>query len=118
MKLSNKNLAVSTFIAIFISISLAGCGEPIPEDKMNYIGEWQGAEMYLLIQQDGRLKYKRSKKIGNTSITGPIKEFKGDDFIVGILFLTTTFEVSKPPYEVDGVWKMEVDGVTLTRTRE
>lgn len=50
-----------------------------------------------------------------TSVNGPLKEFVGDDFVVGVLFMTTTFNVSSPPAEIDGVWKMTVDGVELIR---
>ena len=60
-------------------------------------------------------KDKRLKKGGTVSVTGPIQEFQGDDFVVGIAFLKTTFAVSKSPYEENGEWKMVVDGVELTR---
>lgn len=74
--------------------------------------------MYLLILQDGTVAYKRLKNGGTTSVNGPLKEFIGNNFVVGISFLTTTFEVSEPPAMVDGVLKMTVDGIQLTRTAE
>ena len=46
----------------------------------------------------------------------PIKEFKGDNFVLGLASVTTEFVVSEPPHEVGGDWKMTVDGVELTRT--
>ena len=119
MKFGVRCIASIALIAVSLSILLMiGCSKPIPEDKRDFVGEWQSKEMYLLILQDGSIKYKRLQKGGTTSITGPIREFEGNNFIVGIPFINTTFEVSKPPYEEDGVWKMEVDGVTLTRTQE
>ncbi len=118
MRLTQKYSAITSFV-ILILILFSGCSSnPIPPDKIHYVGEWQSKEMSLLILQDGSLAYQRLKGGGSTEITGPIKEFQGDNFIVGFAFFTTTFEVSKPPYEVDGVWKIVVDGITLTKTAE
>jgi hypothetical protein len=71
--------------------------------------------MKLLILQDGSVQYERLKSGGKTSVTGPLKEFRGDDFVVGIGPLTTTFVVSSPPRRDGDGWKMVVDGVALTR---
>ena len=71
--------------------------------------------MYLLILKDGSVEYKRLKGGMTTSVSGPLKEFRGNDFVVGFAFFTTTFVVSKPPSENNGVWKMTVDGVELIR---
>ncbi len=107
------------YLVIFIILFLlSACGQPLPEDKLSYVGEWQSKEMFLLILQDGTVAYKRLKGGGSTSVEGPLKKFIGDDFEVGILFLTTTFEVSEPPHEANGSWQMVVDGVRLTRIRE
>ena len=103
--------------AIIIALLLISCGKPVPPEKLNYVGEWQSKEMYLLILQDGSVKYKRLKNGSTTEVTGPIKEFQGDNFIVGIAFIKTTFVVSKPPFEKNGLWKMVVDGVELTKTQ-
>lgn len=97
---------------------LAGCSNPLPEDRLDYAGEWQSKEMYLLILEDGTVAYKRLKNGGTTSINGPLKEFQGDNFLVGIGPLTTTFIVTKPPRQVNGQWQMEVDGVLLTKRNE
>ena len=101
-----------------LTLFLFACSKPLAEDKQGYVGEWQSKEMQLLILQDGTVAYKRLKGGGTTSINGPLKEFSGDDFIVGILFLTTTFDVSQPPTQVDGQWQMVVDGVQLTKVEE
>lgn len=103
---------------VTIALLLSGCAEPLPEDRLHYVGDWQSKEMGLLILADGTVAYKRLKGGGSTSVNGPLKEFIGDDFDVGILFLTTTFDVSEPPHEVGGIWKMTVDGVQLTRVSE
>ncbi len=72
---------------ILLLLFLSGCGIDVPEDKSSYIGEWQSKEMYLLILQDGSVKYKRLKKGATVSVTGPIQEFQGDNFVVGIACL-------------------------------
>ena len=37
--------------------------------------------------------------------------FEGTDFVVGVGPMSTTFKVSRPPYDGGGTWKMVVDGV-------
>jgi hypothetical protein len=97
------------------ALLLAACGEPLPQDKRDYAGEWRGAQVYLHISPGGRCVYERRRDSGNVSIDAPIQRFEGDDFLVGLGPLTTRFVVSRPPRIVDGKWKMTVDGVELTR---
>ncbi|WP_246128667.1 hypothetical protein [Pleionea sediminis] len=104
-----------SFVLSVLILSLTGCADPIPTNRFNYVGEWQSNEMSLLILADGSVSYKRLKNGGSVSVNGPLKKFEGDNFIVGFLFFTTTFEVTTPPHEIDGIWKMTVDGVELTR---
>jgi hypothetical protein len=62
-----------------------------------------------------RLDVAKITKRTGTEIKGPIKKFEGDDFVVGMLGITTTFHVEKTPYEEDGMWRMKVDGANLVR---
>ncbi len=94
---------------------LMACGNPVPPEKIRYAGEWVGPGMYLLILKKGRVEYARRKGAETTKVSGPLKGFEGDNFSVGIGFISTTFKVSKPPYNDNGVWKIVVDGVELTR---
>jgi hypothetical protein len=94
---------------------LSACGQPVPEDKAPYVGDWHAQSMSLLVSKDGTVHYKRVKGNTTTSIDGPIRRFEGDNFVVGIPFISTTFEVSQPPHQEAGTWKMVVDGVELTR---
>jgi hypothetical protein len=103
------------FLIIALLLFLAGCAEPIPNERMMYVGDWQSPQMRLTIFADGRVAYLRSEGNRSTSVEGPLKEFKGDSFEVGVWFLTTTFDVSEPPHQEDGVWKMTVDGVELIK---
>ncbi len=95
---------------------LCGCGKPVPPEKSSYVGEWQHPTMYLLLTQDGSVRYKRIQGGATTSVDGPLKGFHGNNFEVGIGPMSTTFVVTKPPHEDDGKWKMIVDGVELVRT--
>ena len=101
---------------VLLAIAVAGCGKPVPPEKAAYVGEWQEKSMYLVITQDGSVNYKRLKGGGTTSVNGPIKAFTGNNFEVGVGPMSTTFVVSKPPYQEGGQWRMVVDGVELTRT--
>ncbi len=101
--------------AVVASLLLQACSQPLPPDRLQYAGEWRGTGMYLLILADGTVSYERLKDGGRVGINAPLKSFDGDNFIVGVAFLTTTFEVSQPPTETEDGWTMVVDGVTLTR---
>jgi hypothetical protein len=96
---------------------LFACGKPVPPEKSSYVGDWQSPNMSLKITQDGNVVYHRVRGNATTSIDAPIKDFIGNDFEVGISSITTTFVVSSLPHQEDGVWKMTVDGVTLSKVQ-
>jgi hypothetical protein len=96
-------------------LMLSACEPPVPQDKVAYVGEWSAQTMNLTLTQDGTVRYKRVRGNVTTSIDAPLRRFDGDNFVVGVPFISTTFEVSKPPYQEAGIWKMVVDGVELTR---
>ncbi|HUS97293.1 MAG TPA: hypothetical protein VMX97_11180 [Hyphomicrobiaceae bacterium] len=104
--------------ALLAGAVLSGCnGIAIPPDKAGYVGQWRGLGMDLVITSDGGVNYKRISGGGSSSVSAPLLKFKGDDFVVGIWWFTTTFKVNKPPHQVDGQWRMIVEGVELTRVR-
>lgn len=105
-------------LLLFLAVPflMCGCGIEVPADKAAYVGEWQSREMYLLITQDGSVKYKRIKGGVTKSVSGPLKAFEGDNFIVGVPMITTTFVVSQAPHLEQHQWKMTVDGVVLVKT--
>jgi len=107
--------AIAAFV--LLALLLSGCGKPVPAEKARYVGVWEAPEMYLLITQDGSVEYKRRRGGSTTSISAGLRGFEGDNFAVGIPLLSTTFVVSRPPYQDGDRWKMVVDGVELTRTR-
>jgi hypothetical protein len=103
-------------VLLYLLGSLGGCGKSVPQEKLSYVGEWQEKAMYLLITQDGSVKYKRLKGGSTTSVEAPLKGFNGNNFEVGVGPMATTFVVSKPPYQDGDQWKMVVDGLALTKT--
>lgn len=99
----------------FLVMFLVGCSKPLPNDKMDYAGIWRNENIVLVIAKEGRVDYKKCVGKVTTSISAPIKAFKGDDFEVGVGPLATIFKVSKPPYRDGKDWKMVVDEQVLTR---
>lgn len=91
-------------------------GPAVPSDKEDYVGCWVGKDVRLKISKDGTINYLKKSGSSRKEINGMhIKEFKGDDFVVGVSFMATTFKVSEVP-EKDGTrWRMTVDGVELVR---
>ena len=103
------------FLLAPLALGLAACGGPPPEVPNAYVGDWQAKNMRLAISRDGMVSYERQDGKKSASVNAPIKRFDGDNFIVGVGPFSTTFVVSSPPRNVDGVWKMTVDGVELVR---
>ncbi|MBC8073857.1 MAG: hypothetical protein IAG13_36400 [Deltaproteobacteria bacterium] len=109
----------SPLLALAFAASLLGCkSRPLPAEKAEYAGHWRGGGIDLVITQDGGVSYNRIKGAGHVEINGPIKGFDGDDFVVGVMVVKTTFDVTAPPHEAGGAWKMTVDGVELTRVAQ
>ena len=46
-------------LPLLLLLLLAACSEPLPDDRLDYAGEWRGEAMYLLITRDGSVSYKR-----------------------------------------------------------
>ncbi|MOA32668.1 hypothetical protein D3C78_1539070 [compost metagenome] len=90
----------------------------MPPEKSSYVGEWQEKAMYLVITQDGSIRYKRLKGGATVSVDGPLKGFNEKGFEVGVGPMSTTFVVNKPPFQEGTQWKIIVDNVLLTKTSE
>jgi hypothetical protein len=102
--------------ALAALLLLCACGrQPVPRDKLSYVGEWTAPDMYLLLLPEGRVTYERNQGSAKTRVDGPLQQFDGNDFVVGVWFMATTFKVSAPPHEVEGTLRMTVDGVELRR---
>jgi hypothetical protein len=106
-------MSIKPFLVLCSLLLLTACSEPLPQDKLDYAGHWQGQGMELTIEADGAVSYQRREGAKSTTINAPLKHFKGDDFIVGIGPFDTTFVVSQPPQMTAEGWRMTVDGVEL-----
>jgi len=111
---------ISSVILVTALPALSACGQPVPEDRAAYVGEWHAPAMDVQLTRDGIVRYKRVRHgtaVGEatTTINAQLQRFEGDNFVVGLPFLSTTFEVSAPPHREAGTWRMVVDGVELTR---
>jgi hypothetical protein len=89
-------------------------------DKQNYIGEWRGANVNLLIKPDGAIEYRREETVGDTTntdtVSGPINNFDGASFTVGVLGQNTRFEIVEPPHpNGNGRTTMTVNGERLEK---
>jgi hypothetical protein len=100
---------------VTLVLGLAACGVEIPEERQPYVGQWDAPDRSLRIDADGIVAYERRGNPGRVTLNGPIREFRGDDFVVGLPLLNTSFEVSRPPWRENGRWWMIVDGVVLVR---
>ncbi|MCX8577883.1 hypothetical protein J3U35_00380 [Gilliamella sp. B2717] len=118
MKLLKKIKHVYLFLILAIFITACNELDTIPPEKSNYIGTWQGEYMVISITKDARVIYNYKKDGVTTTIKGPIQEFMGDDFKVGILGLNSLFKVSTPPYFEDGQWKMVIDDQLVIKTSD
>jgi hypothetical protein len=98
-------------------VLLSGCDAPLPVAKQDYVGTWRRSGLMLTITPGGHVEYERVTGSVRTSISAPIRRFEGDDFIVGVPGVTTTFQVQRRPFQDGGDWKMVVDGTELVRAR-
>lgn len=91
----------------------------LTEDRQNYIGEWTNENTNLLIKPDGAIEYRREETVGDTTntdtVSGPINNFDGASFTVGVLGNNTRFDVSQPPTMENGAMTMTVNGERLEK---
>ncbi|MCA1856653.1 hypothetical protein LE190_12065 [Massilia oculi] len=103
------------FLAAGLLAAATAWAEPVPADKMAYVGNWHGKDMQLSLTKEGKIVYRRAKPNSQVDLSMDLQGFKGNDFDAGVRFMKTTFVVSKPPRRENGKWTMTVDGVELTR---
>ncbi len=106
---------LSLACAATLLAALAACSKPIPPERSAYVGDWRGPQMALLITQEGRVAYRRQEGSTSTAVSGPLQEFEGDNFKVGVGPISTTFVVTAPPHVDGGKTVMTVDGVQLEK---
>jgi len=108
-------ILLSLALAAGLLASAAAWADPVPADKMDYVGSWRGKDMQLSLSKEGKVHYKRGRPNDQVDLSIDLKGFRGNHFDAGVAFVRTTFVVNKPPHRENGKWKMTVDGVELTR---
>jgi hypothetical protein len=104
------------FTAVVATLTfVAGCSTPVPPERSSYVGEWRGEKMALIVEADGKVIFKHVEGADSKSLMDPLREFAGDDLIVGFWPFLTTIDVTAPPREENGKWRMTVDGVVLEK---
>lgn len=100
-----------------VALGALGCSnpEPLPPNRAEYAGTWEGDGVRLAITPDSRVSYDHQKGAGNEHIEGPIAGWVDDSFVVGVMTQKTTFDVSQPPHRDGGTWTMVVNGDTVYR---
>lgn len=101
--------------AIALLVLVAGCTHPVPPERSSYVGEWRGEKMALIVETDGNVIFKHVEGADSKSLMDPIREFAGDDIVVGFWPFLTTIDVTSPPREENGKWRMAVAGVALEK---
>jgi hypothetical protein len=89
----------------------AASAKELGKYRLAFLGRWEGGGMTLSLGTDGMVFYRRAGK----TITAPVSDFDRKSFKVGLLGITTTFRIDRPPHEEGGVTRMTIDGVELTR---
>ena len=107
-------------LLLLLALLLSACSTPLPPEKAAYVGYWRAGETSILITQAGRVEYIVRHGNGfSKSIKAPLQRFEGDNFVVGLGPMSTTFVVTQPPRKIDNeVWTMIVDGKQLVRIGE
>lgn len=103
-------------LILTLFISLSSCGlksEPLAEEYRSYAGKWISNDgTWIHIYNNARADLKD----GGTSVDGGKITFENDDeFKIGLFGIGKTYQVTKEPYEEDGVWKMELNSFTYLK---
>ncbi|MEM6295750.1 MAG: hypothetical protein AAGA54_31045 [Myxococcota bacterium] len=104
-------------VAAALLLALVACREPqpLPPERAEYAGTWEGDGVRLQITPEGGVTYDRKVGAGNEHVEGNIAGWKGDGFVVGAMTVKTAFEIPTPPEKVNGTWTMTVNGMTVYR---
>lgn len=101
-----------------VSVALLGCNEPLPTEKLDYVGHWASADsrVNITITREGRVDYQNQQLGQKTFLSASIKDFEGLNFNVGFGPFRTQFSVTQAPTQnAQGSWFMVMDGHTLAK---
>lgn len=99
-------------IAVVLWLTFAGCeSTPVPADKQEFIGLWVASDRFISVFANGRIEYKEKLRLGFHNRVESGAEFKGNK----IEAMLSEYTIDEPPHQVDGVWRMTMDGVEYVR---
>lgn len=105
-------------LSVTLGFALLACTDAgVPSDKQDYLGRWKGPRTVLEIRFDGQVRYSAFLAHAHRRVSGTIRAFDGDDFIVGWPW-GTRFRVGRPPFLSNGRWKIIVNDVELERVSD
>ena len=73
-------------LVIAMAVLLAGCAEPLPENRLDYVGQWRSKEMSLLILADGSVAYERLKRVAPPPSMGPCRALRATTLLLACCF--------------------------------
>jgi hypothetical protein len=92
---------------------------PEPPPSPAWVGTWEGPGMTVRIDESGLVDLRRgaSGTGGDlaSSVAGPAKAWT-PSLEVGVGVFTTGWRVDETPHEVNGEWRMVIEGVVVVRT--
>ena len=102
-------------LILAMTICLSSCGlkkTPLSAENRNYAGKWvsnDGTWIHIYNNGGGDLKD------GNTSVNGGKVIFEEGNIEIGVFGIGKTYDITKEPYEENGIWKIELDSFVYVR---
>lgn len=110
-----KQYSFLMLVALVLIFSTS-CGKKIEEVNPNFIGFWQGSDATksytIRIEEDGQGRYSYTGGGEMGSAEGRVR-YRNGKLKIGPF---KGLEINNEPKLLAGVWTMEADGVTYTRT--
>ncbi len=86
--------------------------EPLRTEEFMYIGEWHGNKgTYIRINPDGRGDFQSR----HSHVRGGAVKISGDKLTIGMLGISMSWHVDRPPHSENGDWTMQLDGEIFKR---
>ena len=114
-----SSLFAAVILTLWMCLACAGLDDvqltPTLPPSPAYVGVWRGPGMVVSIEESGNVSVKTTGAGNNTEITAPAMSWDAGELAVGIGPFVTTYTIDEAPFEVDGTWRMVMEGVPLER---
>ncbi len=86
--------------------------EPLKTGEFMYVGEWHGNRgTYIRINPDGRGDFQSR----HSRVRGGAVKISGNKLTIGMLGISMSWHVDRPPCSENGDWTMQLDGEVFKR---